>query len=273
MLERISKFILSLFPDGFNPQDMLTTLGFIIAIVFIAAVLIRIVHQKASGYNHALASAMAIMFTYLLLVVLHGVVPSLTGPALKILPLVEFNGDSVALVPLSLERFSDFCAEYLHVFILVFILIALDDMIPDAKNAPSWIILQFVIASMALVGYYIVLKCIDTFAPNLLDSSAPMILVSILLFMIFLGLLKVVFSLMLVAVSPLLGAVSAFFSTSNLGQALGKAVLSSLVLVAVSVYLQSLGLGAIPMSDLNLLVCAVPMAVVMGLWFVVGFVL
>lgn len=273
MLERISKFILSLFPDGFNPVDMLTSLGFIIAIVFIAAVLIRIIHKKASKYNHALASAMAILFTYLSLIVLHDIVPSITGPALKMLPLIEFNGKTISLFTFSMEHFADGCTEFLYVFILSFILIGLDDMIPDARNALSWIILQFVIASIALVAYYIVLKCIDTFAPNILDSYAPMILVCILLFMIFLGLLKVLFSLMLVAVSPLLGAVSTFFSTTNLGQALGKAVMCSLVLVVVCAYLQNLGLTSVAIGDLNFLVCALPMAVLLGLWFVVGYVL
>ena len=61
MEELITKFFELVFPSGFNPYDMVSFLGFIIVVVFILAVMIRVIHQKASKYNHALASAMALL--------------------------------------------------------------------------------------------------------------------------------------------------------------------------------------------------------------------
>ena len=272
MLDLIAEYILSLFPAGFNPTDMVHSLLYIIAIAVVVAVGIRMIHKKASQYNHALSSAMALMFMYLLLIQLHKLVPEIVDPLLDKLPLVDMNLESgkVTLYQFSMKDFSGTCTEFLNLYILSFCLIGLDDLIPDAKNTPSWIILQFIIVCLAMAIYTFLLRCINHFMPDLISSFAPMILVSILLFMVFLGLLKVILTMMLVAVNPLLGAISAFFSSNKLGLALGKAVMCSLVLVAVCLFMYQKEFMVFALADLTLLVCFLPMAVLAMLWVVIG---
>lgn len=271
MLESLSIFLSELL--GFNPMDMISVLCFVIVVVFILAVLIRVIHKKASGYNHALASAMAILFIYLGLLVLREGFGALVNPTLEIMPLIDYNGDTITLYKFSIDAFVEGCTEYLYVFILSFILIGLDDIIPDSKNGVAWIFVQLFVAILAMVVYSFVIECINEFIPDVIDSYAPLILVCILLFMVLLGVMKVILSLLLAAVNPLLGAVSTFFSSSRLGQALGKAVLCSIILCAVSIYMRSVGLDSFDLSELNLLVCGLPMLVLLGLWVVVGYVL
>ncbi|MBQ8236928.1 MAG: hypothetical protein IJZ39_02100 [Oscillospiraceae bacterium] len=274
MKEFLTKFFELLFPDGYDPYSMISFLGFVIAVVFIAAVLIRIVHQKASRYNHALASAMALLFAYTTLMWLHGgILNDLVAEVLRVLPLIEYDGEKITLFKFALDKPFDASAAYLYTFILSFILIGLDDLIPDAKNGFGWIALQVFITFLTLVFYWFVIKCLNHFMPDGLNQFAPLILVAILVFMVLLGFLKVVLGLVLVAVNPLLGAVSAFFSTSRLGQALGKAALCALFLCAVSIYLVNNDLGSFVLSDMTFAVCILPMAVLVGLWFVVGNVL
>ena len=275
MLEVLSTYILSLFPEGFKPMDMIHGLLYIVAVVVIIAALIRLIHKKASQYNHALSSAMALMFMYLLLIQLRRFIPDMVDPLLSKLPLIDLNTQAGTI---GLYRFADGeflhgCTEYLYLFILCFCLIGLDDLIPDAKNTASWIILQFIIVCVAMAIYTFILKCLHHFIPEMMDSYAPMILVSILLFMVLLGLLKVVLTLMLVAVNPLLGAISAFFSGNQIGLALGKSVMCSFVLFAVSIFMSHQNFAVFNLNDLTLLVCIAPMFVLGILWVVIGHVL
>lgn len=274
MLESIVNYIGSLFPEGFTPFDMLPTLGFIVAIVFILAALIRVVADKASRYNHALASAMAILFVYMFLMLIHNEsAPGFTKDAFEILPLIDYKDNRITLFAFSGDNILGIFKELLYAFILSFILIGLDDLIPDAKNGLAWIVLQVVIACISVFLYWGVIKAINVFLPGVLDSYAPLILGCILLFMIALGVMKLILSLLLVAVNPLLGAISAFFGTSPLGKALGKAALCALILCAVAFFMGANGLSAFQLANLNFAVCVLPMLVLLLLWFVVGYVL
>ena len=274
-MEAIPTYILSLFPEGFQPLDLLRIVIYLVGIVMILALLVRLIHKKASQYNHALSSAMALIFMYLMVILLYQVMPQILAPVLVKLPLidVDFETGLITLFQFSSEKFSQNCLELLYVLILSFCLIGLDDIIPDAKNVGTWMILQFVIACIAMAIYCFVLSCVETFIPEVFTSYAPMILICILLFLVFLGILKVVLSLVLMAVNPLLGAVGAFFSSNKLGLALGKSVLCSSILLAATALLKSNGLTIIAMSDLNLVVCLLPMAVLAILWVVIGHIL
>lgn len=274
MKECLTNFFNGLLPDGFNPNDLISFLGFVIAVVFILGVLIRVIHQKKSKYNHALASSLALLFAYTVLMWLHGgFLTDLVKDALEVLPLIDYDGEKVKLFQFAGNDAKTICAEYLHVFILSFILIGLDDLIPDAKNGFAWILLQMFITVVTLVLYWFVVNCIDHFFPDLLNTFAPLILVAILAFMALLAILKVILGLLLVAVNPLLGAISAFFSTSPVGQAVGKAALCALLLFAVCIYMGNHDMSSFVLADMNFIVCVLPMAVIVGLWFVVGSIL
>lgn len=274
MLEIISDWTAGLLPKDFHPFDMLPTLGLIIAVVFIMAVLIRIIADKASKYNHALASAMALLFAYLFLMLIHDHEPAeFVKETLRILPLIDYENGVVTVFQFSGDNLLLFFEELLYAFILSFILIGLDDMIPDAKNALAWIVLQTTIVAMSVFLYWGVIRAINAMIPGVLDSYAPLILGCILLFMIGLGILKLILGLLVVAVNPLLGAVSAFFGSSPVGKALGKAALCALFLCAVAFFVGNAGLTSFALVDMTFLVCFLPMLVLLLLWFVVGYVL
>ena len=274
-MEVISTYILSLFPEGFQPLDLLQAVIYLIGIVMILALLVRLIHKKASQYNHALSSAMALMFMYLLLLMLHRVIPNIVDPVLVKLPLIDVNVETgaVSMFLFSGTDFTHCCEELLYLLILSFCLIGLDDIIPDAKNTGSWMLLQFIIACIAVAIYSFVIHCINLFIPEILTSMAPTILVCVLLFMVFLGILKVILTLVLAAVNPLLGAVSAFFSSHKVGLALGKSVMCSFVMVVAAALLKYNGLSVVSMADLTVLVCLLPLVVLAILWVVIGHIL
>lgn len=273
MLDCIAQWLAPFLPEGFNPLDMAPTLAFVIIVVFILGLLIHFMADKAARYNHALASAMAILFSYIVIMMWSDVLPDMAKQILDILPLIDVKDGTVTLFAFKMENFAAFFREFLYAFILSFILIGLDDLIPDARNALAWILLQLFITAIAMILYWFVIKAINHFMPELIDSYAPLVLGCILLFMILLGVLKIIIGLLVVAVNPLLIAVSTFFGSSPVGKALGKSVMCALILCAVAFFLHQSEYRTFALADLNLLVCGLPMLVLLGLWFLVGCIL
>ena len=264
----------SIFPEGFDPLHMLPTLGFIIAVVFILALIIRVVADKASKYNHALASATAILFMYIILMMMHnGDGPKFVVEALNVLPLVHIEDGKILLFSFAQDNVLEIFREFLYAFILSLVLIGLDDLIPDAKNGFAWIILQVFVASLSVFVYWGIIQALESFIPGVLDSYAPLILGCILLFMILLGVLKVIMGLLLVAVNPLLGAISAFFGTAPLGKVLGKAALCAIFLCAVAIFMSASGFTSFALVNMTFAVCVLPLLVLMLLWFLIGYIL
>lgn len=269
----INSMIMGLFPEGFDPIAMLQVFAFITAAVVILGLIGRMAFGKGSGLAHAVASSIAILFVYTFIAVLYGI----DGDSIKFvidkLPLITFDGETVHLFQFSGAAYADICTQFLHVLILTVLVIVLDDLIPDARNTLSWFILQFVIACFATLVYCFVIHCLDTYLPGLLVSHAPMILISILLFMLLLGVLKVVLGLMLTVVNPLFGAVYTFFFASRFGKSISKAVLSSLVLCALVIFVEELGYASFAIVGGTLMTFLPLLLLLLILWFLLGYVL
>lgn len=273
-LAKILEFVL---PDGSNPSDMLMFLLFIIVAVIILAILIRMIHEAKSGYNHALASALALLFTYIVLLWLHDeFMTEYIGTALKILPLIDYDGTTVTLFHFSVETAEDVlkcCIECVYTLVLSFILIRVDDAIPDEKGPLAWMLMQVGIALATPFLYWIVDEIFKHFLPEGMHEFIPMILIAIVAFLAILAIAKVILNLLIISVNPLLGAVSTFFSKGKFGQALGKSVLCTFFLCLICIYLVNNGLDTFVLADMNLIVCGIPMVVIVCLWFFVGHVL
>ena len=272
MLQSISELILSLFPDGFDLMAMLKVFAFITAAVVVLGVIGKIAFGKGT-LDHAVASAIAILFVYTFFGVLYRVDQALVENVVKQLPLISISGDTVYLFQLEGADYLSMCNQILRVLILTFMVVALDDLIPDSKNTLSWYILQFIIALVATLAYCFLIHCLDSYWPDLLNSFAPMILVSILVFMLFLGALNMVLSLMLTVVNPLIGAVYTFFLGSVLGKIITKSVFSTIVLFALVWFMHSLGYSSFAILGGTIAAFLPFMLLMLVLWYLVGYVL
>lgn len=272
MLKSITEFITSLFPPGFSLVAMLQVFAFITAAVVILAVIGKLAFGKGC-LDHAVASAIAILFVYAFFGMLYRLDSQLVEGVIGQLPMIEVRGDTVYLFNLKGANFQDICHQALHVLLMTFAVVALDDLIPDAKNTVSWYVLQFIIALAAILAYCFLVHCLNTYCPDLLNSYAPMILVCILLFMLFLGALNVVLSLMLTVVNPLIGAVYTFFLGSKLGKIITKSVFSTLALFALVWFMHNLGYSSFAVMGGSFVAFLPFMLLMLVLWYVVGYVL
>ena len=272
MLECINTYILSLFPEGYDLNLMFWAMVTIFGVVCLAAVVIRFVFKTASAYLHALSSAMAILFFYLFNILLYPAFPELFGEVLKLLPLIDVTAEGVTLhtIQLGLQHLPEISKEFLPVLIFSGILIVLDDLVPDAKNTPSWILLQFGLVCATYIFYWAFQKFLGLIDLDFMEQYAPTILFCVLFTFVAMGILKIIFTLMLVSVSPLLGAVGAWFATSMMGKILGKSVLCAILLCAVCIYLSTVGLGTVVFAEISMLVYVPYMIIVLVLWVFTG---
>lgn len=271
-MEDLISFLMGLFPEGFQPEAMLQIFAFITLAVVVLGMVGKIAFGKGT-LDHAVASSIAILFVYTFFAILCWFDQELVDFVIDKLPLISFDGKNVTLFKFEGADYAKICDQALHVLILTFAVITLDDLIPDSKNTLSWYIMQFVITLVAVLGYCFFVHCVDTYIPDLLSNHAPMILVSILLFMLFLGLLNIILSLMLTVVNPLIGAVYTFFLGSKLGKIITKSFLSTATLFALTWFVEHLGYSSFDIMSGTFWAFTPLLILLLVLWRLVGFLL
>ncbi len=235
--------------------------------VMLAGILIRFIAGKNSPLNRALSSALGILMIYLITVLVYTFQPGKLSGYLSPLPYVSFSGDSLVLFSFRSGSFSAISAELLSMVVLAFLANLIDTIVPDGKKILSWFVLRLVTVLGAMALHYWVNWLFETYIPGFLEGNAPMILFCILLFMLLLGVMKVILGIFLTVINPVIGALYTFFFSNKIGMQLSKAVFSAVLLSALVFALEYLGYGAIPISLAALQSYIPAVAIVFILWY------
>lgn len=230
----------------------------------------RVAMGKRSDLNHAVSSAVGILFIYGLTVVIYSFGVTLLEQFLSPLPFVSISGDYLTLLDFKGAELPDICYHVLSMIILAFLINLLDTWIPKGEKVFVWYLLRFATVVLAMVLHAIVSWALATYLPDVLVTYAPMILLGVLALMLLLGILKVVLGLVLTVVNPILGAIYAFFFSSMIGKQLSKAVLTTLILSVLVFVLNELGYTVIYIAS-AVLTTYIPLVIVLLiLWYLVG---
>lgn len=252
--------------------DIISTLLFIGVFglaVMLAGILIRLLIGKNSGLNQALSSALGILLIYVVTVLIYTFNPGDLSKYLSPLPFVAFSGEKLVLFSFLQGSFSDICRELLSMVILAFLANLIDTLIPEGKKMLSWFLLRLLTVLGAMALQYITNLLFETYIPGILNSYAPMILFCVLVFMLLLGIAKVILGIFLTVVNPILGALYTFFFSSKIGKQLSKAFLSTILLTAFVITLEYLGYGVIAISVSALQSYIPTLAIIFILWYVI----
>lgn len=236
--------------------------------VMLAGILIRLIIGKNSGLNQALSSALGILLIYVVTVLIYTFNPGDLSQYLSPLPFVSFSGEKLVLFSFLNSGFSAICRELLSMVILAFLANLIDSFIPEGKRMFSWFILRLVTVLAAMALHYFTNQLFETYIPGILSSHAPMILFCVLVFMLLLGIAKVILGIFLTVVNPIFGALYTFFFSSKIGKQLSKALLSTILLSAFVIALEYLGYGVIAISLAALQSYIPALMVIFILWYV-----
>ena len=183
--------------------DLLSSVKFIgiVAVgILVLGFLGRITMGKRSDLNHAVSSAVGILFIYGLTVVVYSFGVTLLERFLSPLPFVSISGDYLTLLDFRGAEITDICYHILSMVILAFLINLLDTLIPKGENVFIWYLLRFTTVLLSMVLHAIVSWALATYLPDVLVTYAPILLLAVLALMLLLGLLKLILGVALTAV-------------------------------------------------------------------------
>lgn len=241
--------------------------------VLVMGLLGRFAMGKRSGLNHAVSSAMGILFIYAVTVTIYIFQPHTLSDLITPLPFITLAGDYLILLPIKEMALTFTCTQILSLVILAFLVNLLDTFIPKGENVLSWYLLRFVTVALAMGIHYLVHWAFSTFLPPVLLTYAPAIVLVLLLGTLLMGVINMVLGVALAMMDPIFGAIYAFFFSNIVGKQLTKAVLTTVLIIGVFFLLETLGYAIIVLS-VGVLGSCIPLTVVLlVLWYLLGHVL
>lgn len=233
----------------------------------------RVAFGRHSDLNCAVSSSIAILFLYVLTVVVYTFRPWNLDSFLSPLPMVAFQGDRMYLLPFQGAEFTLLCSRVLDLVILAFLVNLLDTVVPRGKSVLGWYFLRLLSVFLCFILYFLLNQLVMKYLPGVLATYAPAILLCILVGMLLLGVVNAILSALVIAVNPILGAIYAFFFSNVIGKQLSKAVLTTLILGTLGYLLERWGYTVIAISAAALPAYLPLIAGVLLLWYLVGHVL
>lgn len=262
--------VVSQIPAEMNFGTIAEFLLFYVAGSLILSCLGRIVLGKHSSLNHSLSSAMAILFIYVVTIVVYTFKPWNLEIFLSPLPFVTFFNDYMVVMPVIGIRPTVLSRELLSLIILAFLVNLTDISLPKGKTVLGWCIWRAVSVILSMGLHLLMHWAVDTFLPDLLVTYAPIILLLLLVFMMLLGFLNAILGLVLTITNPLVGAAYTFFFSNIIGKQFTKAFFTAGIL-SIIVYL----MGVFDCNFVNIsmmsLTAYIPVALVsLILWYLIG---
>ena len=250
--------------------DIAKFLLFFAAGSLILSVLGRFILGKRSSLNHSLSSVMAILFIYALTVIVYTFKPWNLEQFLSPLPFVTFFNDYLVVMPVVGIYPTVLAQELLSLIILAFLVNLLDILIPRGSSVIGWYFLRFFTVGLSMALHLAIHWAFNTYAPTLLVTYAPIILLILLVSMLILGFLNAVLGLVLTVTNPFIGAVYAFFFNNIVGKQLTKAVFTTAILCVILFFVDQADLSFVHIS-VSALSAYGPLALVsLVLWFLIG---
>lgn len=272
-MENTFAILSSYIPANLQFADMLK---FIVVFAFLSiflGLLGRVVFGIRSELNHAVSSAMGILFVYAATVVIYTFNPQGLAQYLAPLPFVNFQAETLYLFSFRQSAFPVICSQILSMLILAFLVNLLDAVIPKGKKILTWYALRLLSVVLAIVLHAVSTWAISTYLPEVLILYAPIILVTVLAAMMLLGLAKVILGAVLTIANPIIGALYTFFFANFIGKQLSKSVLTTVILCVLVFLLEHFGYAAICIAVAALAAYAPLILILLVLWYLIGHVL
>ena len=238
--------------------------------MLVLGILGRMTLGKRSAPNHAVSSAMAILFIYILTIAIYTFKPWNLQQYLTPLPFVTLAEDVLVLFPFQGVSFHLICTQILPLLILAFLVNLLDDFIPQGNSIAAWFLLRFVTVALAMGLHLTTNWAFNTFLPDVLVQYAPAAVIGVLILLLSLGILKALLGLVLTVVNPILGGIYAFFFSSMIGREITKAVFTTVLLCVLFFCLEQLGFAALNISESSLITYLPMTCLTMVIWYLLG---
>ncbi|MBQ6997169.1 MAG: hypothetical protein IJO72_04895 [Oscillospiraceae bacterium] len=268
-MEAIITFLEGYLPEGFQVESFLKMALFLIAGLAVFGLLGRFVFGKGSVLSNSVSSAIAILFIYVITIVIHSLGVDLKF-LLSPLPFIEIDGDYLRFLIYDKSQYPLICNQLLTMIILAFVANLADSWLPKGKNIFAWFFFRCLSVIIAMVLHLIANAILAAFLPEGLLTWAPVVLLGILVLMLLVGALKLLVGLVLSTVNPVIGALYTFFFANIIGKQISKAVLTTAILAGIVVLMHYLGIAAVYIASSALVVYIPLLIILLLLWWLIG---
>ena len=233
------------------------------------ALIARFIFGKKTNLNHAVSSAIGIIFVYGAVVGLKHAGPDFEA-FLAPLPFVTLLGDEMILFSFAGAGFELLCSEILSMVILAFLVNLADRWLPTGKKKLSWLFFRILTVIIGLLMHLIVTGLFNNYAPDVVRDYAPMILLGVLVIMLLTGALKIIVGLLVSTVNPLIAGLYTFFFASVIGKQITRSVMTTGILMLIIYGLQSLGIYSLSIAAGALLAYVPVLILLVLIWYLVS---
>lgn len=240
----------------------------LIVVSLLLSTLGKFVFGKRSSLNHAVSSAIGILFVYAATIVLFsaGVNP---GGLLSPLPFIHLSSEKLSIFSFQGADYTVICSELLSMIILAFGVNLLDALIPKGKHFFSWLLFRCLTVILAIIMHAVITYLFSTYLPEGLVTYAPTVLLFILILLLLVGALKFVVGALLATVNPVIAAFYTFFFASLVGKQLTKSILTTLILSGLVFLLHYIGCTVLSIASITIVVYLPLMLVLLAVWYFV----
>lgn len=125
---------------------------------------------------------------------------------------------------------------------------------PEGRNFFTWYLWRMATVFAALAGYSFLCGFLEKLLPALFTEWAKPIVIGFWGVILLSGVLKLLLSVILTVMNPIIGALYTFFFSNLIGRQFSKSILTTLILVALVAALNQIGFVLFAFSDFSLAV-------------------
>lgn len=261
------------FPTEIDMSDAAHFVLYFTAASLILGILGRVALGKRSSLNHSLSSALAIAFVYVMTIAVYTFKPLNIENYLSPLPFVTFSGDYLILYPIGDLEINSMCQNILSLLILSFLVNLIDTLVSHGESPIGWCLLRLLCVGLSIGAHYLVTQLIHTYLPDVIVRYSATIVMVVLVFALFSGVISLIVGMVISVGNPFLAAMYSFFFSNLIGKQVSKAVFSSFILCGIFYLLDIFGYTIICINSASLAAFLPFLGILAVLWYLIGRVL
>lgn len=230
---------------------VIKTAAIFAVVLFAAGTVIRLVLGKGSNLTCAVSASLSVLLVYLAALLLYLFLPEIRAQ-LSQLPFVFVDDQRFILRTLSELSEPVFYGSLVRLALLAFLVNLLESLLPQGETFLRWYLWRGVTVLLALALYSFFTTLIEAAAPQVFTIWAKYVILGAWTVILLSGALKVLFSLVLTVVNPIIGFLYTFFFSNLFGSQFSKSILTTLILVALIAALNHLGLRVFSFDGFSL---------------------
>ena len=232
----------------------------------LASTLIRFIFRKQTLLGSAVSSSIAIVFIYVVMVLILTLVSELHFLVTP-LPFAVISKECIHFFSFSHSSYPMIASELVSMMILAFLVNLVDGWLPRGNGLLRWLFWRCLTVAIGFFLHYLVAYLFNRYLPQGIILYAPGILLAILVLLLLTGALRFLVGLILTTVNPIIAALYTFFFASIIGKQITKAVLTTGILSGLIYLLEDLGISFLSLAPGGLVAYIPFLLLLIPVWY------